>query len=600
MKKTRKEEIYEEFEIFCEENGLTTNNFNNFCKYVSAVGYEKYGIMNENQAKKLFDAYLKKTKQTEVTSTYRRNSDQPSTSLVRAKFDQKILRRKRHLRRDWAIKKLFVPSTAALTGTVITFLAITAANIVAGTGVLIPVTANATMNFLSTLSLGAAGGIILTPTIILAKNAITKAYYKSKYGNVEKILKKYEKAQAKQLKKDLAKANTPEEKAAIRANYPMSNKYNYLRAELERKLSPLQAKVLESTKKVNALKEGKKWTAPFRALARTAINISNRNRIHHIMKCEADLQKEIGTMMKTDNNMLVRKTCATILNKSRESINNFMKEDIAASLKYIDSHPRKTHLIENADIYANNILNTLIAQGVEKKPTSAKAKKERIDDLVEDIMKGKIDLFGRPTEYRDPDAIEGSNNSPVSDQEEDNSNKKGTAPVAPVTPVAPVEPAKPVAPVAPATTSNNETANTHKKPVSAAPVANNSDNTIKNPDGVPGQMSFGDPDLETFTGSKPAGSVDPVVANNSEGSLIEKMIKAYNVSIKRQKTQLKTTVSFGRGKDKITTTRVIKYKDLIGISSTADPNVSIKDFNDALSLATAEAIISAMNEISAV
>ncbi|MBR2970166.1 MAG: hypothetical protein IKC49_03835 [Clostridia bacterium] len=382
MKNKKLKEIYNSYISYCNNNDRAfyiKDNFINFIKDTK-LGYNEYEIDN------LFNRLLvlAKSDASRLLPASSNSNDQIT-----------ITRRKRHPRRDWGAKKVGVPAAGVAVGSAITYGAIMAANIIAGQGLLIPVTANTAMNIISTASVGLMGGILLTPAIIAAKNAITKKHYSMHYGNVKKILKKYD----KDLNKALKKAKTQEAKDKILDSHTPAMRYQHLTTELNKKLAKLEAKISKSNERVLSLRNGGIITAPFRALARTVINVVNRNRIHHVQKCANDLMKEFNSVS-NDRSMpiLTKNLSRNIIYSSLENISHFVNDEISKSKSYALNNKKDKNLIENIDIYANMGIEL---QGIER-PRRLKKRIEQIDTVAKDLFYGKTTILGtKPSNLSD-------------------------------------------------------------------------------------------------------------------------------------------------------------------------------------------------------
>ncbi len=377
MKNKKLQEIYRSYMSYCDSNNRAFYIKDNFIDFVDRekLGYNAYEL----------DIYFNKMLNMAKDHTTRllpqgNNSDEQIA----------ITRRKRHPIRDIGAKKVGVPAVAVAIGSAITYGAIMAANMVAGTGLLIPVTANTAMNILSTASVGLMGGLLLTPAIIATKNAITKKYYSAKYGNVSKILKKLNKQHAKALKK----AKTQEEKNKLIAEHA-TIRYEKLAAAIDTKLEKLESKISQSNDRVLALRTGSKWTAPFRAFARTAINIVNRNRIHHIQKCANDLMVEcLGGKPNSQQNVkliskMIEARNANPIYASLIKINDFVTSEIEKSKTYALNNKKDKNLIENIDIYANMAIEL---QDI-KRPKKM-SKRDHVDNVAKELFFGKNTVLG--------------------------------------------------------------------------------------------------------------------------------------------------------------------------------------------------------------
>ncbi|MFQ6751953.1 MAG: hypothetical protein ACLRFL_00110 [Clostridia bacterium] len=377
MKNKKLKELYRSYMAYCTDNNRAFYIKDNFVDFIERekLGYNAYEV----------DIYFNKI--LDIAKDYT-SKLLPHGSNTNEQIT--ITRRKRHPVRDLGAKKVGVPAVAVAIGSAITYGAIMAANMVAGTGFLIPVTANTAMNVLSTASVGLMGGLLLTPAIIATKNAITKKYYSAKYGNVSKILKKLNKQHSKALKK----AKTLEEKNKLIAEHA-ATRYEKLATEIDAKLAKLETKISKSTEKILSLRTGSKLTAPFRAIARTMINIVNRNRIHHVQKCANDLMIECigGKPNSQQNGNLISKMIAsrnaTPIYASLTKISDFVSGEIEKSKTYALNNKKDKNLIENIDIYANMAIEL---QDI-KRPRKT-SKRDHIDNVAKDLFFGKTTLLG--------------------------------------------------------------------------------------------------------------------------------------------------------------------------------------------------------------
>ena len=231
--------------------------------------------------------------------------------------------RKQHSKRDFAIKKVLIPTIA--TGAVVGGVGagIAASNMVAGSLMygFIPVTKNVLVNMAMAGIPGAAIGAAATVGAIAAKNIGTRLYYKMRYGSASQNLNKIENG--------VKLENLP--------------------------ISKLMNKIENTNNKILNLRDGKKSTSIFRKAYRHFLNAVNRNRIHHLEAYTKDLVKifdKIGSQG-TKEEFLQMQPTYTLL----KQVDNFIQKDVQTGKLYNlltckekDNHVHVDYM-ENLDIY---------------------------------------------------------------------------------------------------------------------------------------------------------------------------------------------------------------------------------------------------------
>ena len=231
--------------------------------------------------------------------------------------------RKQHPTRDKFLKK-FVAPTAITAGTVgIASGLIAASKMIAGSKWLfVTITSNPAVNFWAAALPGAAIGTVAAIATIKLKDVFTKLHYKNKYGSVEKML------------------NEPE----------------------STKLDELLAKMENTKDDILDLRTGSdnKFKKFGRAIVRTAKNIVNRNRIHHIESITEKLVEKFNIISSNPELSIDKKLEALApIQELLTKINNFYAKDIKKSkvfamlnCKETDNGHTHKETLENLDIYA--------------------------------------------------------------------------------------------------------------------------------------------------------------------------------------------------------------------------------------------------------
>lgn len=182
----------------------------------------------------------------------------------------------------------------------------------------IPVTTNWNATMLAALTVGIIAGSVVTLAALKIKDVIVKAHYARKYGTIKTDFK--------------GKSSTLE--------------------DLIEKVDTTNLDIMDLKLKGGFIN----W------IKRTALNVTNRNRIHHIMKCRKELveayvattcNKTIGEEHKTT----ILKRCANHLSL----INGYMQNDIEEQKLFMQPtffdrmiRGRKCPKVENIDIYADS------------------------------------------------------------------------------------------------------------------------------------------------------------------------------------------------------------------------------------------------------
>ncbi len=240
--------------------------------------------------------------------------------------------RKLQPKRDFFLKKVLVPTavTSALIGG--TAGAITASQLPGGATALgiIPVSATPGLTLMSTALVGATAGLLLTPALILTKNALVKGYYSLMYKSADKNLSDLE--------------------SGVNID--------------ALPISKLMSKVEETSHKIYNLNNGN-W---FQRTGAHFLNMINRNRIHHIEKVTSNL---CLAHRKSDMDLIVARSAGdtaraktlegtkTKITKILRAIDGFMTKNIeesklSALLSCKNSGPHAhTAMVENVDIFAS-------------------------------------------------------------------------------------------------------------------------------------------------------------------------------------------------------------------------------------------------------
>lgn len=269
--------------------------------------------------------------------------------------EQDFKTRKKWRVRDWLIKK--GATLAGFVGGSIAGIcsALVASQMPAGSMFMgiIPVTGNIAITAISAavpMSLIGAGA---TVGFFKAKKAITLARYNKKYLSAEQSLKRLNQIE-----------NADEYKLPLHT---------------------LIEKISKSEEKVIKLRNGKWYTAPFRFIARHAINSVNRNRIHHVEQVTKDLLEMLDGALAwkkweqdPEKYALATKKIENIIN-ILFMINNSISYDVTKS---------KTHklltdqdMIEDIDIYSN--LSTYIKTVTTLNPTNKAERKNKKQEIKE-------------------------------------------------------------------------------------------------------------------------------------------------------------------------------------------------------------------------
>lgn len=280
----------------------------------------------------------------------------PSKNLIITKDEFKL--RKQHPKRDKFVKKLAVPvaTTAAAVG--IASGVIAASNLIAGSKwAFITITSNPAVNFLSAALPGAAIGAFAAYSTIKLKDAFTKWYYNAKYGNAEKAL-----------------------------NEPESSKLD----ELIEKIENTKDDILDlRTGKTNI------FSRFGRSIVRTAKNIINRNRIHHVEKTTEQLVEKFNKINNNEELSADKKLeILTPIHELLSKINAFYAKDIKKSkifamLNCKEQNKNHSHkeTIENLDIYAKL---SMYLEKTNENIISKQAKKKIHKQVKTDLKKQNI------------------------------------------------------------------------------------------------------------------------------------------------------------------------------------------------------------------
>lgn len=229
----------------------------------------------------------------------------------------KLNLRKKHPIRDFIIKK---------GGTLMGIAAGVFAGIAIGTAGL-PVggivAASAASNAITFGILGGASGGVLSYVGIKLKNIITKRHYRNKYNSSEKDFINIE-------------------------NGTISTE--------DLKINKLIEKVHETNKKISDLKKPcNKIVGFFRKIKRTALNISNRNRIHTISDELQNINNRINEILSSDLTDGERFARVKAFAPIRDKIATIRAKELVTDVARLLS-TNKPVKIENLDIYAKDIL----------------------------------------------------------------------------------------------------------------------------------------------------------------------------------------------------------------------------------------------------
>lgn len=243
--------------------------------------------------------------------------------------------RKRHPKRDFAIKKIGVPTLVTSAGVGITVGAVATSGLVGGATVMgiIPVSATPGLTFLATSTVGAVAGLIATPAIILTKNALVKQYYKSVYKTA----------------------------------YQNIEELNNGTKLQDLKITDLMKKIDKTSHTILSMNQGNTFSKILKFVPKHILNTINRNRIHHLEKCTQSMLKiymeksEDLTVAKIEGDQTAIKELSNYksnIEKLMNSVNTFVKKNSAeAKLNAIltcKENGKHEHAptIENVDIFA--------------------------------------------------------------------------------------------------------------------------------------------------------------------------------------------------------------------------------------------------------
>lgn len=231
--------------------------------------------------------------------------------------------RKQHPKRDYFLKKIVTP--ALLTGGAVGVAsgAIVASTFTASANkwLFLTISSNPVTNFCKVALVGAGIGAAAATATILAKDAITKQYYKNKYGNANTIIK----------------GSKGED---------FNNLLEIIKNDTNEILD------LKRTENDNAFKKFGKF------VKRTRKNIVNRNRIHHIEKVTKELIEKFNEIDKKTESVSAKAEALKPYYEKLKQINDFINDDIKnakvfALLNCKNDNKNHSHkeTIENLDIY---------------------------------------------------------------------------------------------------------------------------------------------------------------------------------------------------------------------------------------------------------
>jgi len=267
--------------------------------------------------------------------------------------------RKQHPKRDKFLKKFVIPTTLTAGGVGLGCGAIASTIATGGSSWwFIQFTSSASVNFLQAALPGAAFGALAAVTTIKLKDAFTKLHYNRKYGNANKILKDAESTQ----------------------------------------LDELLEKIENTKDDILDLRTGRKnvFSRFGRAIKRTAKNIVNRNRIHHIESVTEQLVEKFNNILNNKEiSMEVKLEKLTPIYEVLTKINNFYAKDIKKSkifamlnCKETDKNHSHKETIENLDIYAK--LNMYLEKINNLENVSSTAKKKAHKQAKADLVKQNV------------------------------------------------------------------------------------------------------------------------------------------------------------------------------------------------------------------
>ena len=339
--------LFEDYKAYLAADATLTDDVATFAEFLTNAGF------SDVHANKLYAYY----------------NDTASAPTV-AKF--KI--RKMHPHRDRFLKKFCIPvvGTSALTGAGFAALSNSLATSANTNFLWIQLTSNPVIN---SINLGANGlliGAAGAAGFIVAKNVATRAYYSARYGNSQTALK--------QLGEHTSLENT--------------------------KIVKLISKIDKTADKILDLREGHWITALPRFVRKHALNIVNRNRIHHVEKVTKELLDKFKLKLNDESVSDLDKyndVEMQNINKLLDRINKFVASDLERSSLYSllsckENKANHSHVIENADIYSTLAVYeelTMDKNCVDVK----KATKNRIKDVdekkeqAEQLVTGKRNLL---------------------------------------------------------------------------------------------------------------------------------------------------------------------------------------------------------------
>ena len=284
-----------------------------------------------------------------------KNPNHKLSSLTKNEFKL----RKQHPKRDKFLKKFLLPTALTAGGVGLGCGAVASAIATGGSQWLwIQFTSNAAVNFLQAALPGTAIGAAAAVTTITLKDAFTKLHYNRKYGNANKILKDPESAQ----------------------------------------LDVLLEKIENTKDDILDLRTGRKniFSRLGRAINRTAKNVVNRNRIHHVESITEKLVEKFNDIMNNKEiSVEVKLEKLTPIYNVLTKINNFYAKDIKKSKIFAMLNCKETsknhshkETIENLDIYAK--LNMYLEK-IENLENVSKHNKKKVHKQVKaDLVKQNV------------------------------------------------------------------------------------------------------------------------------------------------------------------------------------------------------------------
>ncbi len=238
--------------------------------------------------------------------------------------DNNFKMRKSHPKRDAFIKKVLIPAMVTGAGVGAVIGAIAGSGLIGGSLVLgfIPVSGTPGLTAIATSMVGAVAGLVATPIVIKAKNALTRAYYKMAYKGAKKNLKEYKNG------------------ASLDSLY----------------ISRLIEKIQKTKQEILKMNQGNWLTRKFTFIPKHIKNAVNRNRIHHLEAYTKELvdMYNIIELNNVDNKNERLKPIYDLLKHVESFVSNDIAESKLNAMLTCKNSKKHSHAstIENVDIFA--------------------------------------------------------------------------------------------------------------------------------------------------------------------------------------------------------------------------------------------------------